>query len=86
MLTIRRQAFDVPGRREGFQREVVTSVMGACDLCGAACESSREFDGDTYWSQAMAHQKTISAGFTEQMKGVLQQLICPACQKAEQSL
>lgn len=81
MLTIRRQAFDVPGRREGFQREVVTSVMGACDLCGAACEASREFDGDTCWSQAMAHLKAKSAGFIERMKGNVQQLICPPCQK-----
>jgi uncharacterized Fe-S radical SAM superfamily protein PflX len=64
----------------GVRAEVVDSVMGACDLCGKRCEASREFDGNTHWSQATAHLKAVSAGYIERMRGRVQQLVCPECQ------
>lgn len=81
MLRIERQYFPpCEGQRRA---EVVTSVVGACDLCGAQSDASREFDGDTYWSQAAAHLKAMSAGYVERMSGRIQQLICPKCQEEQ---
>ena len=76
MLRIERQYHARNGKRRA---EVVCSVVGACDLCGAQSEDSRQFDGDTHWSQAMASEKAKSAGYLERMSGIVRQLICPTC-------
>jgi hypothetical protein len=66
---------------EDHRAEVVSVAYGSCDLCGARCEESREYDGWTDWSQATAVLKAKRAGWLERMSGRVQQLICPKCQQ-----
>lgn len=70
-------------KRKKIRAEVVSVAYGSCDLCGARCEESREYDGWTHWSQAVAVLKAKGAGWLERMSGRVQQLVCPKCQQAE---
>lgn len=80
MLRIPTQRYSAASTGTG-RAEVVSSVTGACDECGAECEPSRHFD-DSQFYQAMTHEQAKSAGYVERMKGNLRQLICPQCQVA----
>ena len=66
----------------GSRAEVVSSVVGACDLCGTVCEASRQWD-DTQWDQGLAHESAKSAGYREQYSGRVRQLVCPKCQEID---
>lgn len=70
-------------KRKKIRAEVVSVAYGSCDLCGARCEESRQYDGFTDWSQAMAVLIAKGRGWLERMSGRVQQLICPKCQEKQ---
>jgi hypothetical protein len=79
MLSIQTQRYPAI---EGRRADVVSSVVAACDLCGAKCESSRQWD-DSQFCQAMAHEHAKAEGWRERYSGRVRQLVCPACQSGE---
>lgn len=82
MLSIHTQRYPAT---EGRRADVVSSVVAACDLCGAYCEGSREWD-DTQFSQALAHEHAKGEGWLEQYAGRVRQLVCPQCSEKERQV
>lgn len=70
-------------KRKKIRAEVVSVAYGSCDLCGARCEESRQYDGYTDWSQATAVLIAKAAGWLERMSGRVSQLVCPQCTEKE---